>query len=200
MDRLQNAASGLLFGLLLLILNDTTSAEEVLLKVYDEVRRHAARLEKSQQNLLTWLITITHRHALERLCSSSGDQQFAVSVGLARAPVAGEACGFGISKSAHRKLIAASLDGISPAERKIIELTYFFRMSPLAIALKLRQSPDAVRAGLQHGISQLYNLFKNQGFFPGPDDGAEDEGKRRAGIRQLQPNALLSRSHELDLL
>ena len=44
----------------------------------------------------------------------------------------------------------------------MIELAYFSRMSTLEIALKLRQSPDAVKAGLQHGISQLYILFKNR--------------------------------------
>jgi hypothetical protein len=46
----------------------------------------------------------------------------------------------------------------------MIELTYFSRMSPRAIAMKLRQSPDSVRSGLQYGISQLYQLFKNPGF------------------------------------
>jgi len=30
--------------------------------------------------------------------------------------------------------------------------------------MKLRQSPDTVKTGLQYGISKLYKLFKNQGF------------------------------------
>lgn len=46
----------------------------------------------------------------------------------------------------------------------MIELAYFSRMTPRAIAMRLRQSPDTVKTGLQYGISQLYNLFKNQGF------------------------------------
>lgn len=78
------ATSGLLFGLLLLTLNDTTTAEVVLSEVYAEVRQHAASFDKNHEGLLTWLITIAHRHALEHLCSNSRDQQFAVSVGLAR--------------------------------------------------------------------------------------------------------------------
>lgn len=176
LDSVQHAASGLLFGLLLLILNDTTSAEEVLLEVYDEIRLQAARLEKSREDLLTGLITITHRRALEHLCSSSGDRQFAVSVGLARSSRNGDRRRFGINKSAHRRLIAATLDDLSSAERKMLELAYFSRMSPLEIALKLRQSPEDVKAGLQHGISQLYQLFKNQRTFVGASDGG-DEGE-----------------------
>jgi len=158
-----DATSGLLFGLLLLILGDTASAEEVLLEVYAEVRQHAARFDKNHESLLAWLITIAHRRALEHLCSSSGDQQFAISVELA-GPGSGQTRRFGISKAAHRRLVGATLDALSPAERKMIELAYFSRMTPRAIAMRLRQSPDTVNTGLQYGISQLYNLFKNQGF------------------------------------
>lgn len=159
-----DATSGLLFGLLLLILGDTATAEEVLLEVYAEVRQHAARFDKNHESFLTWLITIAHRRALEHLCSSSEDQQFAVSVGLAVPPDSGELRRFGISRSAHRRLVGATLDALSPLERKMIELAYFSRMTPHAIAMKLRQSPDHVRTALQDGIFQLYNLFKNQGF------------------------------------
>ena len=162
--RFYSATSGLLFGLLLLILSDTATAEAVLLKVYAEVREHAARFDQSRESILTWLVIIAHRHALEHLCSSSGDRQFLVSVGLAVPPGSSQLRRFGISKSAHRRLVGATLDAISPAERKMIELAYFSRMTPRAIALKLRQSPDNVKTGLQYAISQLYNLFKNQGF------------------------------------
>lgn len=159
-----DATSGLLFGLLLLILGDTATAEEVLLEVYAEIRQHAARFDKNHESLLTWLITIAHRRALEHLCSSSEGQQFAVSVGLAVPLGSGQVRRFGINKSAHRRLVGATLDALSPQERKMIELAYFSRMTPHTIAMKLRQSPDHVRTALQYGILQLYNLFKNQGF------------------------------------
>jgi RNA polymerase sigma-70 factor (ECF subfamily) len=163
-SRFYEATSGLLFGLLLLILNDMATAERILLEIYDEVRQRAARFDRNHEDLLTWLITITHRRALEQLLSSKEDQQFAVSVGLARPPGPGEVHRFGISKSAHRRLVWATLDALSPAERKMIELAYFSRLTPPAIGQKLRQPPENVKAGLQRGISQLYNLFKRQGF------------------------------------
>ena len=123
--RFYDATSGLLFGLLLLILGDTTTAEEVLLEVYAEVRQHAVLFDRKDENLLKWLITIAHRRALEHLCSSSADRQFAVSVGLASPPSTGQALRFGISKSAHRRLVGATLDALSPSEQKMIELAYF---------------------------------------------------------------------------
>ncbi|MEP6818088.1 MAG: sigma-70 family RNA polymerase sigma factor [bacterium] len=175
--RFYDATSGLLFGLLLLILNDTTTAEAVLAEVYAEVRQHAASFDKNHESLLAWLVTIAHRRALERLCSKSRDQQFAISVGLAR-PQGSRQGRFAISKSAHRRLVGATLDDLSPSEKEMIELAYFSRMTPRSIAMKLRLSPESIKFGLEHGISQLYKLFKNQGFLFEVQDSAEDESKR----------------------
>ena len=168
--RFYDATSGLVFGLLLLILGDTEKADEVLVEVYVEVKDRAARFDKNHDSLLTWLITIAHRHALEHLFLSTGDQQFAVSIGLASPPGRSRARRFGISRPAHRRLVDAALSGLSPAERKMIELTYFSQMSSRAIANKLQESQDAVRTGLQHGILQLYHLFKNGNPAERPED------------------------------
>ena len=53
MARFYEATSGLLFGLLLLILNDMTTAEVVLFEVYAEVRQHAASFDRNHEGLLT---------------------------------------------------------------------------------------------------------------------------------------------------
>lgn len=162
-DRFSAATSGLLFGLLLRILGDTATADRVLLKVYDEVKLNAAGFAKNEDSLLTWLITITHRRALEHLCSSKEDQQFLISVGLATAPGLGPRRQAAIKKSAHRRLVVATLNSLSALELKMIEMAYFSRMAPDAIAQQLGKSPEEVRTGLQCGILGLYNLFRNYG-------------------------------------
>ena len=131
--------------------------------MYDEVRHHAAGFEKNSDSLLTWLITITHRRALEQLCSSKEDQQFLISVGLATALRSGPVDRVEIRKSAHRRLVGATLRSLSPLERKIVEMAYFSGMTPLAIAAKLGLSQEVVKTGLQCGILGLYNLFRNYG-------------------------------------
>jgi RNA polymerase sigma-70 factor (ECF subfamily) len=189
--RFYDATSGLLFGVLLLTLNDTGTAERVLSEVYAEVKQQATIFDKNREGLFTWLITIAHRCALEHLCSSNRDQQFAISVGLARPQRSGQTCRFAISKSAHRRLVEATLDDLSAVERKILELAYFSRMSPLTIATQLRQSPDNIKAGLKHGISQLYKLFKSQGFVVDAQDDESDErneGPIPGGLLLVQPS------------
>ena len=161
--RFYEATSGLLFGLLLLMLGDTASAERVLREVYSEVSEHPGRFDRAHETLLAWLITITHRRALEQLCASIEDRRFLVSVGLANAAAPGRANSASISRSAHRRLVAATLNSISPNEQRIIELAYFSRLTPTAIAARMGRPDSAVRSGLDYAVSRLYGLFQNQG-------------------------------------
>jgi hypothetical protein len=48
-------------------------------------------------------------------------------------------------------------------------------MTPRSIAITLRESTESIAAGLQHGISQLYKLFKNQGFLVERQGAADNE-------------------------
>lgn len=153
----------MLFGLLLRVLGDTAAAEEVLLEVYAEVKQQAPHFDQHQESLLDWLITIAHRRALEHMCSTSEDRQFLISVGLSSTRRMDPTQAVSVRKSAHRRLVRGILNSLSPTERNMIEMAYFSRMTPRAIALRLGQSSDAVTACLQHGIARLDNLFRNQG-------------------------------------
>ena len=154
------ATSGLIFGLLLLMLSETTSAERILVEVYSEVGEHPDRFDRTTESLLAWLITITHRRALEHLCASIEDRRFLVSVGLANPGGPGRTGSASISRSAHRRLVAATLNSISPIEQRILELTYFSRLTPAAIAVRIGRLESAVKTGLDNAVSRLYGLFQ----------------------------------------
>ena len=169
-----DATSGLLFGLLLLTLGDTATAEEALADVYSEVREQAVQFDKRHEWLATWLITIAHRHALEQLLLSNSVQQPPVSVGLAAQNTLTAVNKIGMSKSEHQRLVCSSLDSLSPVQRKMIELAYFSGMRPREIAMNLEQPVEMVKSGLQHGMLKLYRLFKSMNFFPERQTNTDD--------------------------
>jgi len=57
------------FGLVLRILNDRETAEEVLLDIYTQVWRQAASYDHQRGTPLAWLMTIARSRALDRLRS-----------------------------------------------------------------------------------------------------------------------------------
>lgn len=161
-----DATSGLLFGLLLRILGHTETAEDVLSELYQEVRQKAARFDKQNERPLTWLIFMTHRQAIERLCgrlTSQGE----ISRNFRDKTKSTPPESF-INITEQRRLIRAAMDSIPPLQQRIIELAFFSGMTKHEIAMELGQSPEAVEDGLRFAILQLFSVFKCMGFSPKP--------------------------------
>lgn len=158
--QLYDATSGLLFGLLLHALRDTSTAEEVLTRVYADIKDQAAQFDKRNTRLLIWVITVAHWHAYEHLRSNKRGERLAGLIGpRERSPNALQ--NFGMNRSEHQRLVSAILASLSLTQLQMIELAYFSRMAPLEIALRLGQRLETVKVGLQDGMSQLCRLFKS---------------------------------------
>jgi RNA polymerase sigma-70 factor (ECF subfamily) len=56
-----------LFGLVLKVLKDAASAEQVTQEVYLHVWRHSARYDPDRSSALAWIMTTAHRAAVDRL-------------------------------------------------------------------------------------------------------------------------------------
>ena len=157
------ATNGLLFGLLLRILGDTQTAEEVLSELYEEVRRRARQFGKQNERPLTWLILMTHRRAIERLC-----RQLTTNSDTLRKSKTKSTSSINITEQ--RRLVRAALDAIPPLHHRMIELSFFSGMTNAEIAKEVGQSPAVVEAELRNSMLQLFGLFKSMGFSVEPRD------------------------------
>ena len=153
------ATNGLLFGLLLRILGHTTTAEEVLSELYEEVRRRAAQFGKQNERPLTWLILMTHRRAIERLCRQLSTNSETLRKSRDKTKLISS-----INITEQRRLVRATLDVIPPLQHRMIELSFFSGMTNFEIAKETGQSAAAVEDGIRHAMLQLFGLFKSMGF------------------------------------
>ena len=153
------ATNGLLFGLLLRILGHTGTAEEVLSELYEEIRRRAAQFGQQNERPLTWLILMTHRRAIERLCNhlNTNREKLRTSGGKTKSTS-------WINITEQRRLVQAGLNAIPPLQHRMIELAFFAGMTNLEIAKEVGQSPAVVEAELRHSMLELFGLFKSMGF------------------------------------
>jgi len=151
------ATNGLLFGLLLRILGDTQTAEEVLSELYEEVRRRARQFGKQNERPLTWLILMTHRRAIERLC-----RQLTTNSETLRKSKTKSTSSINITEQ--RRLVRAALNAIPPLQHRMIELAFFSGMTSFEIAKETGQSSAAVEDGIRLAMLQLFRLFKSMGF------------------------------------
>ncbi|CAM3127956.1 ECF RNA polymerase sigma factor SigK [Stackebrandtia soli] len=69
-EELYDLMSAKVYGLCVRVLRDPAQAEEIAQEVFVEVWRKAARFDPSRGSASTWILTVTHRRAVDRVRSS----------------------------------------------------------------------------------------------------------------------------------
>jgi RNA polymerase sigma-70 factor, ECF subfamily len=158
---LYEATNRLVFGLILRIVIDRATAEEVLLDVYTQVWRQAALYDTNRGAPLAWMMTIARSRAIDRLRSGKHEQQ-----GKEPLDAIGEVTSLGASpeettvSSERQRFVRSALDSLSPEQREVIELAYYSGLSHSEIALKLNQPLGTVKTRTRLGMMKLRDMLK----------------------------------------
>ena len=157
---LYDATSRTVYGLLLRILSDPSSAEEVLLDVYAQVWRQAASYCPERGRPLAWLTTIARSRAIDRLRRGRNEQQRAVPLDEAARAAGGESVEEGVRAGEVRAVVRAALDALAPEQRDVIELAYYGGMSHSEIAAARGLPLGTVKTRTRLGMMRLREMLK----------------------------------------
>lgn len=153
---LYDSTHRLAYGLILRVLGDASSAEEVLLDVYTQIWRQAANYDTSRGGPLAWLMTIARSRAIDRLRSGWQERQRKEPLDLlsdreteAATPEENTVV------AERRKFVRAALNSLSPEQREVIELAYYGGLSHSEIAVKLNQPLGTVKTRTRLGMMKL---------------------------------------------
>lgn len=150
----------LVFGLILRILGDRSTAEEVLLDVYTQVWRQAGNYSRERGTPLAWLMTIARTRALDRLRSGRQEQQRKESLDVVADARSFEADPEEVTASnEHQRLVRRALAALPVEQRQIIELAYFSGLSHSEIAAQLGQPLGTVKTRARLGMIKLKELL-----------------------------------------
>jgi RNA polymerase sigma-70 factor (ECF subfamily) len=153
---LYDTTNRLIYGLVLRVLNDISSAEEVLLDVYTQVWRQAASYDTSRGTPLAWLTTIARSRAIDRLRSGWQDQQRKEPLeSLGEAPATAASPEEMTVASERQRFVRSALDQLSPEQREVIELAYYSGLSHSEIAARLNQPLGTVKTRTRLGMMKL---------------------------------------------
>jgi RNA polymerase sigma-70 factor, ECF subfamily len=162
MTTLYDSTSRLIYGLVLRILNEASTAEEVLLDVYTQVWRQAAHYDATRGAPLAWLTTIARSRAIDRLRSGSHERQFKQPLEAAAMSAAGGASAEDFTVASEmQKLVREALDALPPEQRDVIELAYYGGLSHSEIAVKLGQPLGTIKTRTRLGMMKLREALKS---------------------------------------
>lgn len=158
---LYDSTSRLVFGLILRIVTDRASAEEVLLDVYTQVWRQALSYDTARGAPLAWIMTIARSRAIDRLRSGKHDLH-----GKESLDAIGEVSSKAASpeeatvNSERQRIVRSALETLSVEQREVIELAYFSGLSHSEIALRLGQPLGTVKTRTRLGMIKLRDLLR----------------------------------------
>jgi RNA polymerase sigma-70 factor (ECF subfamily) len=161
LTELYDSTSRLVFGLVLRVVGDRATAEEVVLDVYTQVWRQAATYDTKRGAPLAWIMTIARTRGIDRL--RSGKHEFQKkesldSIGEARSATASPEDNTVMSE--RRTLVRSALDLLSAEQREVIELAYYSGLSHSEIALKLNQPLGTVKTRTRLGMMKLRDTLR----------------------------------------
>lgn len=155
MSTLYDTTNRLVYGLLLRILSDPATAEEVLLDVYTQVWRQASRFDGTRGGPMAWITTIARSRAIDRLRSEKQSLQREESLETASQQATSENVEDDATNSELRTIIRKAMEDLTPEQREVIELAYYGGMSQSEIALKLNQPLGTVKTRTRIGMMRL---------------------------------------------
>ena len=156
LSKLYDSTARLVYGLVLRILNEAPSAEEVLLDVFTQVWRQASQYDGKRGAPLAWIMTIARSRAIDRLRSTRQEQQRREpldSVEVARSDSTDPEQDSVIAE--RRLMVKRALAGLAPEQREVIELAYYSGMSHSEIAARLGQPLGTVKTRTRLGMIRL---------------------------------------------
>jgi RNA polymerase sigma-70 factor, ECF subfamily len=151
--RLYDQISGPVYGLIVRVVRDPAQSEEVMQEVMLEVWRSATRFDRRKGSAASWVLTIAHRRAVDRVRTAAA--------ATARERRLHEPA-TGIDEVADRvqaaldaELVRGCLDGLTEVQREAIMLAYYGGYSYRQVSEMLGVTLGTVKTRIRDGLIRL---------------------------------------------
>jgi len=152
---LYDMLSARVFGLILRVLVDRSQSEEVLQEVFLEVWQSAGRFAPNKGQGRSWVLTIAHRRAVDRVRASQSSSDRDVRVGLRDLEVAHDSVAELVELRVEGQRVAGALAALPAPQREAIVLAYYGGYSQSEIAALVGTPLGTVKTRMRDGLSRL---------------------------------------------
>jgi RNA polymerase sigma-70 factor (ECF subfamily) len=155
---------GILKALILRVIHNESEADDLLQEVFMEIWNQAKNFSSEKGKALGWMVTLARRRAIdalrkkqaynraeERLLNETEQQPEAWVQNITETE---------IQSGDTRALMAKVLDSLPEAQKKTIELAFFYGMSQREIAAHTNTPLGTVKTRLELGLKKIYDALK----------------------------------------
>jgi len=145
--------SGPVYGLIRRVVRDPAQSEEVAQEVMLEVWRAATRFDPARGSAATWVLTIAHRRAVDRVRSATAAAEREKRTSELMS--AGDEVADAVEASLERERVRRCLAGLTELQRESITLAYYGGYSYREVAGLLGQTLGTIKTRIRDGLIRL---------------------------------------------
>jgi RNA polymerase sigma-70 factor (ECF subfamily) len=151
---LYDLAAPQVFGLVHRVVRNRAVAEEVAQEVFVQVWRNATRFDPAAGSAMTWICTIAHRRAVDRVRSEEAharrDERYVVEVPPEPASVQEI-----VIDDLDRVRVRRALEVLTPVQRESVELAYYGGYTHVEVASLLDLPLGTVKTRIRDALIRL---------------------------------------------
>ena len=153
--RLYDLLAPRVFGLARRVLRDPAQAEEMAQEVLVEVWRTASRFDPARGSGLSWVLTIAHRRAVDRVRSEQAASDRMQKVAAASVHVPYDEVADQVGTRLERQQVRRCLDGLTPLQKEAITLAYYGGHTYREVATLLDAALPTIKTRMRDGLIRL---------------------------------------------
>lgn len=158
----QNAFSALydhtaarVLGLIRRVLIDAAQSEEVAQEVFLEAWQSASRFDPNKGRAMTWIMTMAHRRAIDRIRASQASRDRDTAVGIRDLPTAYDQVAETVEVRIESERVEVAMATLSEAQRQAVTLAYYGGLSQSEVAAELGIPLGTAKTRLRDAMIRL---------------------------------------------
>ncbi|HEX4057402.1 MAG TPA: sigma-70 family RNA polymerase sigma factor [Galbitalea sp.] len=153
--QLYDQCAGRVFGLVRRLLKDAAQSEEVTQEIFLEVWQNAKRYDPTKGSAVTWILTMAHRRAVDRIRSSQSTRVRDQKIGLRDLETQYDSVSESVEIRVEHERVGEALQRLTELQRQAVTLAYYGGYSHSEVAQMLKVPIGTVKTRLRDGMIRL---------------------------------------------
>lgn len=152
---LYDRVAGQVYGLVRKVVRDPAQSEEVTQEVLTEVWRKAARFDPERGKATTWILTMAHRRAVDRVRSEQAHRDRNERVGHRDRDRSFDSVAEKVQTRFEHERVREALDELTDLQREAVELAYYKGMTYREVSELLDTPLGTIKTRMRDGLIRL---------------------------------------------
>lgn len=147
------------YGLVTRVLRDSGYSEETTQEVYLEVWRTAHAYDSAKGSALSWLMTMAHRRAIDRVRAEQSATQRESRYGASTLDLPRDVVAESAIAADERRRVVECLDGLTDIQRQCIEMAYYGGLTYTEVSQRLSANLSTIKSRMRDALRGLRNCL-----------------------------------------